>query len=343
MHQRLKYFGRYTLHEVHIDHSRTKQTVAAVARGTALMKEGLSGTFARLQQEEGGTHVGISLNLLKEIFFGQGPIPPPERMTTKLLVFAAGLPRTGTGSLAVALAELGYRPLHGPGIMELAPVLSEHYEGRAKPSDIISYAEDLAYDAQGMDQLGWKLYQEAAKTPDLKIILTEHPRGARGWAESWSSFAPDHIDYFSKPPFAFLPSLKQVMKLQKDYLSYLSEGTTKDPRDPLFVYPATALTDSYERHKEAVMRTVPEDRLLVFNPTQGWDPLCAFLRVDDENCPRNEYPHMTDRHLMMVMSKVAYTITIAWPLVFVVPAIIIWWRRRRRHGKSATRMGEKKD
>jgi len=99
------------------------------------MKEGLPETFARLRQEEGRTSLGIALVLIEEIFFGQGSTPPPEKTTTKLLVFAAGLPRSGTGSLAVALADLGHRPLHGPGIMELATVLSEHCEGRATPLD----------------------------------------------------------------------------------------------------------------------------------------------------------------------------------------------------------------
>lgn len=297
------------------------------------MKEGLSETFARLQQEGNRTHVGIALNLFQEIFFGLGLTPPPEKSTTtKLLVFVAGLPRSGTGSLAVALMELGYRPLHGPGITELAPVLSQHYEGLATPSDIISYAEELEYDAQGLDQLGWKLYQEAAKNPGLKIILTEHPRGARAWAESWSSFAPDHIHYFSRPPFSFLPSLQQVMALQRDFLLYLSEGTTDDPRDLLFAYPAAEMAKAYERHNEAVRRTVPEDQLLVFDPTQGWEPLCTFLEVNDENCPQNDYPHMTDRQLMMTMSKVAYAITIAWPLVVVVPVVLMGWRRRQRQG-----------
>ena len=41
-------------------------------------------------------------------------------------------------------------------------------------------------------------------------------------------------------------------------------------------------------HNEAVMREVPPEKLLVFNPAEGWEPLCRFLgvAVPDEAFPR---------------------------------------------------------
>lgn len=35
----------------------------------------------------------------------------------------------------------------------------------------------------------------------------------------------------------------------------------------------------YHRHNEWVRKIVPKDRLLEFNPAQGWEPLCDFLGV----------------------------------------------------------------
>ncbi|MEO1399395.1 MAG: sulfotransferase, partial [Pseudomonadota bacterium] len=40
---------------------------------------------------------------------------------------------------------------------------------------------------------------------------------------------------------------------------------------------------------EKVRDTIPADRLLVFTPTDGWEPLCRFLEVDvpDGDFPRS--------------------------------------------------------
>ena len=42
------------------------------------------------------------------------------------------------------------------------------------------------------------------------------------------------------------------------------------------------------RWNDAVKSTVPADRLLVWDPSEGWEPLCGFLEVDvpDDPLPR---------------------------------------------------------
>ena len=47
------------------------------------------------------------------------------------------------------------------------------------------------------------------------------------------------------------------------------------------------MTDFFRRHTEAVVATIPPERLLVFDVKEGWDPLCAFLGVDT---PATPYP-----------------------------------------------------
>jgi hypothetical protein len=39
------------------------------------------------------------------------------------------------------------------------------------------------------------------------------------------------------------------------------------------------MIDVFNRHNEEVKRTIPADRLLVFEAAQGWEPLCRFLAV----------------------------------------------------------------
>lgn len=47
--------------------------------------------------------------------------------------------------------------------------------------------------------------------------------------------------------------------------------------------------DVYERHNQSVIHEVPAERLLVFEPGDGWAPLCQFLGVD---VPDTDYPHV---------------------------------------------------
>ena len=44
-------------------------------------------------------------------------------------------------------------------------------------------------------------------------------------------------------------------------------------------------------HHEAVMRTVPPERLLVWSVTDGWEPLCEFLEVPVPDMP---FPRVND-------------------------------------------------
>jgi hypothetical protein len=44
----------------------------------------------------------------------------------------------------------------------------------------------------------------------------------------------------------------------------------------------------YLRHVEEVKATVPEQRLLIYRVTEGWEPLCRFLGTPVPNIP---FPH----------------------------------------------------
>ncbi len=111
--------------------------------------KGLPERFASLQQEKGYSN---TLRLLKDVFFFQATRPleqPQANAAVKLKEFIAGLSRSGTGSLAVALAELGYTPLHGLGIMQLEYILEEHYADCVTNLDILKWQEEHGYDANG--------------------------------------------------------------------------------------------------------------------------------------------------------------------------------------------------
>ena len=41
----------------------------------------------------------------------------------------------------------------------------------------------------------------------------------------------------------------------------------------------------FERWNQEVIDTVPAERLLVWNPKDGWEPLCELLEVDVPDAP----------------------------------------------------------
>ena len=45
----------------------------------------------------------------------------------------------------------------------------------------------------------------------------------------------------------------------------------------------------YEAHVKAVQASIPADRLLVFEASEGWSPPCAFLGVE---IPETPLPHV---------------------------------------------------
>ncbi len=52
------------------------------------------------------------------------------------------------------------------------------------------------------------------------------------------------------------------------------------------------MTGWYRRRNEEVIASLPPERLLVFHPREGWEPLCAFLGVPVPGAP---FPRVNSR------------------------------------------------
>jgi len=55
-----------------------------------------------------------------------------------------------------------------------------------------------------------------------------------------------------------------------------------------------SMIDAMERWNDEVMSTVPSERLLVWHPEDGWEPLCAFLEVP---VPDEPLPNVNDTRM----------------------------------------------
>jgi hypothetical protein len=58
------------------------------------------------------------------------------------------------------------------------------------------------------------------------------------------------------------------------------------------------MVDTFNRHNAEVQRTIPKDRLLVYEASQGWEPLCKFLEVP---VPATPFPRVNSREEMATM------------------------------------------
>jgi hypothetical protein len=58
------------------------------------------------------------------------------------------------------------------------------------------------------------------------------------------------------------------------------------------------MVDVFKRHNAEVQRVIPANRLLVFEASQGWEPLCQFLGVATPEAP---FPRANSREEMAAM------------------------------------------
>ena len=190
-----------------------------------------------------------------------------------LKVIGAGLGRTGTASLKVALEQLlGGRCYHMSeafGNPANPPLWLDASRGRADWERIFDgYVAAVDYPACGF----WR--QLVDHYPKAKVILSL--RDPDKWFESTretilgeriralTALTPDE-DFFQACVY-------------RDYAGHFGD------RD--------FITDYFNRHVEAVKQAIPADRLLVYEGSEGWEPLCRFLGVPE---PDEAYPHVNVR------------------------------------------------
>ncbi|MCE9522575.1 MAG: sulfotransferase family protein [Alphaproteobacteria bacterium] len=182
-----------------------------------------------------------------------------------LKVVGSGLGRTGTKSMQTALNMLGFGPCHHMVEVfahpESVPLWIEAGAGRPEWDKIFA-----GYNAM-VDYPGsfyWR--QLAAHYPDAKVLHTE--RDPDKWFDSTQAtiFAPGSPTTMSEGPMAtFFDSFLNNIRGHLHDRAYM--------------------TAHFRRHNEEVKRTIPPERLLVYEAGQGWVPLCKFLGVPVPDAP----------------------------------------------------------
>ena len=187
----------------------------------------------------------------------------------QLKVVGAGVGRTGTHSLKLALEQLLGGPCHHMleilGDPSQIPGWTDAIEGR--PVDWSSLLERYRAIVDWPGGAFWR--EPMAAYPEALVLLSV--RDPEDWYRSASNTIFLTFDHM--PP-EVAPWMNSVRKLLHERFSDRFDDQS-------------AMIDAYERHNETVRREVPSSRLLEWRPSDGWEPICERLglAVPDEPFP----------------------------------------------------------
>jgi hypothetical protein len=205
-------------------------------------------------------------------------------------VIGAGLPRTATTTQMVALEQLGFGPCY-----HMRNLLADLEHGLPLWEAVADGAPDwerIFGDAQStVDWPSARYWPELMDYyPDAKILLSV--RDAEAWVRSmretvWGIFHGDSVIHHVSDARAVLDPL------WRRYTALMRRMTWDEQTGAL-----AGDTDSDEgfgavmnRYNESVKSMAPPERLLVWDPHEGWEPLCEFLEV---KAPAEPLPRLND-------------------------------------------------
>ena len=203
-------------------------------------------------------------------------------------LIGAGLPRTGTLTQKVALEQLGLAPCYH-WVNVIADLDQVELWDRALDGEAIW---DRVFDGQQatVDWPGGYFYRELIDAyPDAKVLLSV--RDPHSWEPSfretiWTmSYGQTLMPLLARARAEIDPQWKRYLELV-DRMFWGPQGTFAAGNEP------QQLIDQMLEHNAEVQRVVPADRLLVWEVTDGWEPLCEFLGLD---VPDEPLPHANDR------------------------------------------------
>jgi len=202
-----------------------------------------------------------------------------------LEVIGAGLGRTGTMSLKVALEQLGLGPCHHmtelPAHPERWPLWEGFFDGKPVDWDEVFEGYKSTVDAPSCF-----IYRELAEFyPDAKVILTL--RDPESWFASTlrTIAAPGYREKLAQTPIGKLTAGMTSYQVRKR-AGATSGGDARKLQDK------EAMIAGYHAHNAEVRQVIAPERLLEYEVKQGWEPLCKFLGVP---VPDTSFPHANEQ------------------------------------------------
>ena len=190
-----------------------------------------------------------------------------------LKVIGAGFGRTATASLKIALETLLGAPCyHMSEVLGKAGQVDLWLDAAAGNPDwdaiFDGYAATVDFPASNY----WRELADAY--PEAKVLLSLRD------PERWFTSTQETI--FSPTLQKFQAGTKWGRMIKATIDDHL--GGKMNDRD--------SLISAFNAHNDAVRAAFGDDRLLVFEAKDGWDPLCQFLGVE---VPDEPFPHVNSK------------------------------------------------
>ena len=195
-----------------------------------------------------------------------------------LKVIGAGLGRTGTLTLKAALEQLGFGPCHHMTEV-FAHMEQADFWRRAAEGQVVDWQEVYAGYSATVDWPGCHFWRQLAERyPEAKVLLSV--RDPQRW---WDSMSETILKALEAGMAEADEARRSAMRFAE--LILVEQTFHGDfSRDNVIA--------AFERHNAAVRAAIPPERLLVYEVSQGWAPLCAFLGAPVPDAP---YPRTNSR------------------------------------------------
>jgi hypothetical protein len=257
-------------------------------------------------------------------------------VVAQLQVIGAGFSRTGTDTMRIALEILGYPCYHMKviiegGKLEDMALWAQYFKGEKAVLDVT----DNVYDKHGYTAAvdyptagAWK--ELAAVYPNAKIVLTE-----RSSPEVWWKSAAETV-LIPNRVFSLLykisPFFKKV-RVMIDNIFMPIIGVDLDEPRMITLDDKDAFIDAYKRNSREAREFEDQERMLIFDVRQGWEPLCAFLGKDIPDVP---FPHANskaDFDKLIVQLVLALVV----PPSLLILGVVYLAKKFRNKGKAGTK------
>ncbi|HMQ70510.1 MAG TPA: sulfotransferase [Ignavibacteria bacterium] len=200
-----------------------------------------------------------------------------------LKIIGSGLGRTGTFSLKLALEILGFGNCYHMTELFQYPSGLKYFKDAEKGKPV--EWEELFKDYKSsVDYPGARFYKNLySYYPEAKVIHTV--RDPEEWYKSASAtifpagnpFSPKIIKLAVHLPFSLQPWKRIPVMLYGRRQAFLEFGKDLKNKEKVI--------SKFNEHTDEVMRTIPRDKLLVFDVRSGWTPLCEFLNLPVPGVP----------------------------------------------------------
>jgi hypothetical protein len=232
-----------------------------------------------------------------------------------LTVIGAGFGRTGTLSLKAALEELGLGPCYHMREAIQHPDHVPMWESAAR-GERVDWDRLFGGYRSTVDWPGAAFYEQLMQAyPEARVILTV--RDPDRWYDSARATVYGIGRAAASPLFRLLapalPPVRRFLGVRPMIDAVVWQGTFNGRFED-----RQHAIRTFREWNRRVSEWVPADRLLVYEVTEGWGPLCRFLETPIPDTP---FPHLNDAETFRRRIRRMQALSIA-AAVFLTAALV---------------------